>query len=162
MADALALRAHQKGLELIVDVDARVRPAVRGDSGRLRQILVNLIGNALKFTQHGEVVLRVNTEAAAPHDVLLHFSVTDTGSASRSIFRNAFSRRPRRPTAPRRVCMRHGLGLTIATQLVSLMGGRLWVESEAGQGSIFYLPPISERCGSPSLPRRLRQLICEI
>ena len=62
----MALRAHQKGLELIVDVDAEVPHAVRGDSGRLRQILVNLLGNAIKFTQQGEVVLRVTQQAATP------------------------------------------------------------------------------------------------
>jgi two-component system sensor histidine kinase/response regulator len=79
MANTLALRAHQKGLELIVDVDADVPSTLRGDPGRLRQILVNLLGNAIKFTHQGEVVLRVATEAATTQDVVLHFSVRDTG-----------------------------------------------------------------------------------
>ena len=78
-ANAVALRAHQKGLELIVDVDAAVPHTLRGDPGRLRQILVNLLGNAIKFTHQGEVVLRVTSEAATPPDVVLHFSVSDTG-----------------------------------------------------------------------------------
>ena len=78
-ANTVALRAHQKGLELIVDVDAAVPHTLRGDPGRLRQILVNLLGNAIKFTHHGEVVLRVTSEAATPQDVALHFSVRDTG-----------------------------------------------------------------------------------
>src|SRR6185503_2385452 len=78
----VALRAHQKGLELLVDVDANVPATVRGDPGRLRQVLVNLLGNAIKFTERGEVVLRVAREE--PHsgsgdDVMLHASVTDTG-----------------------------------------------------------------------------------
>jgi two-component system sensor histidine kinase/response regulator len=139
MADALALRAHQKGLELIVDVDVTVPTTVRSDPGRLRQILVNLIGNAIKFTQHGEVVLRVTTEAATPHDVLLHFSVTDTGvgiplDRQKRVF-EAFTQADGSTT---RTYGGTGLGLTIASQLVGLLGGRLWVESEAGQGSTFH------------------------
>ncbi len=78
-ANAVALRAHQKGLELIVDVGASVPRTVNGDPGRLRQILVNLLGNAIKFTQEGEVVLRVNRETATPAGVVLHFSIKDTG-----------------------------------------------------------------------------------
>jgi two-component system sensor histidine kinase/response regulator len=138
MADALALRAHQKGLELIVDVDATVPTAVRGDPGRLRQILVNLIGNAIKFTQRGEVVLHVTTEAATPPDALLHFSVRDTGvgiplDRQQRIF-EAFAQADGSTT---RTHGGTGLGLTIASQLVGLMGGRLSVESRAGQGSTF-------------------------
>src|SRR6202166_3678438 len=68
-ANAVALRAHQKGLELIVDVGAAVPQSLRGDPGRLRQILVNLLGNAIKFTRHGEVALRVTAEAAPPQGV---------------------------------------------------------------------------------------------
>src|SRR6185503_20427283 len=78
-ANTVALRAHQKGLELIVDVAAAVPHTLRGDPGRVRQILVNLLGNAIKFTQQGEVVLRVTGETATPQDVVLHFSVRDTG-----------------------------------------------------------------------------------
>jgi PAS domain S-box-containing protein len=139
MADALALRAHQKSLELIVDVDATVPTAVRGDPGRLRQILVNLIGNAIKFTERGEIVLRVTTEAATPRDVLLHFSVTDTGvgiplDRQKRIF-EAFTQADGSTT---RAYGGTGLGLTIASQLVGLMGGRLLVQSEADQGSTFH------------------------
>src|SRR6202035_5051083 len=80
-ANAVALKAHQKGLELIVDIGVAVPQTLRGDPGRLRQILVNLLGNAIKFTHQGEVVLRVTREAVTPADdvVLLHFSVRDTG-----------------------------------------------------------------------------------
>ena len=139
MADAVALRAHQKGLELIVDVDATVPPTVRGDPGRLRQILVNLIGNAIKFTHHGEVVLRVTTEAATPPGIVLHFSVADTGvgiplDRQKRVF-EAFTQADGSTT---RTYGGTGLGLTIATQLVALMGGRLWVESEVGKGSTFH------------------------
>jgi two-component system, sensor histidine kinase and response regulator len=139
MANTLALRAHQKSLELIVDVDADVPQTLRGDPGRLRQILVNLVGNAIKFTHHGEVVLRVTSEAATPQDVVLHFSVRDTGigiplDRQKSIF-EAFTQADGSTT---RTYGGTGLGLTISSQLVQLMGGRLWVESEAGQGSTFH------------------------
>jgi two-component system, sensor histidine kinase and response regulator len=139
MADAMSLRAHQKGLELIVDVDATVPPTVQGDPGRLRQILVNLIGNAIKFTSHGEVVLRVTTEALTPQGVVLHFSVADTGvgiplDRQKRVF-EAFTQADGSTT---RTHGGTGLGLTIATQLVALMGGRLWVESEVGKGSTFH------------------------
>ena len=138
-ANAVALRAHQKGLELIVDVDADVPHTVRGDPGRLRQILVNLLGNAIKFTHQGEVVLRVTREAATPQDVVLHFSVRDTGvgiplDRQKSVF-EAFTQADGSMT---RTYGGTGLGLTISSQLVQLMGGRLWVESEAGQGSTFH------------------------
>jgi two-component system sensor histidine kinase/response regulator len=139
MANALALKAHQKGLELIVDVDADVPQALRGDPGRLRQILVNLLGNAIKLTHQGEVVLRVTREAATPQEVVLHFCVRDTGvgiplDRQKSVF-EAFTQADGSTT---RTYGGTGLGLTISSQLVQLMGGRLSVESEAGQGSTFH------------------------
>ena len=138
-ANAVALRAHQQGLELIVDVDAAVPNTLRGDPGRLRQILVNLLGNAIKFTPKGEVVLRVTNEAATPHDVVLHFSVRDTGvgiplDRQKRVF-EAFTQADGSVT---RTYGGTGLGLTISSQLAHLMGGRLWVESEAGSGSTFH------------------------
>ena len=138
-ANTVALRAHQKGLELIVDVDASVPHTLRADPGRLRQILVNLLGNAIKFTHQGEVVLRVTREAATPPEGVLHFSVRDTGVGipldhQESIF-EAFTQADGSVT---RTYGGTGLGLTIASHLVQLMGGRLWVESEAGRGSTFH------------------------
>jgi signal transduction histidine kinase/DNA-binding response OmpR family regulator len=138
-ANAVALRAHQKGLELIVDVGAAVPQRLRGDPGRLRQILVNLLGNAIKFTPQGEVLLRVTPEVATPQDVVLHFSVRDTGvgiplDRQQRIF-EAFTQADGSTT---RTYGGTGLGLTISSQLVHLMGGRLWVESEAGRGSTFH------------------------
>jgi two-component system sensor histidine kinase/response regulator len=138
-ANAVALRAHQKGLELIVDVGANVPRTVNGDPGRLRQILLNLLGNAIKFTHQGEVVLRVTAEASTPPDNVLHFSIRDTGvgippDRQQKIF-EAFTQ------ADGSVTRTHGgtgLGLTISSQLVQLMGGRLWLESQAGKGSTFH------------------------
>jgi two-component system, sensor histidine kinase and response regulator len=138
-ATAVSLRAHQKGLEVIVDVDAAVPHTLRGDVGRLRQILVNLLGNAIKFTPRGEVVLRVTREASAPPDVVLQFSVSDTGvgiplDRQKSVF-EAFTQADGSVT---RTYGGTGLGLTISSQLVQLMGGRLSVESEPGRGSTFH------------------------
>jgi two-component system, sensor histidine kinase and response regulator len=137
-ANTVAWRAHQKGLELIVDVDAAVPVTLSGDAGRLRQVLVNLLGNAIKFTARGEVVLRVTSEAATPENVL-HFSVRDTGvgiplDRQKSIF-EAFTQADSSTT---RTYGGTGLGLTISSKLVQLMGGRIWVESEEGRGSGFH------------------------
>src|SRR6185503_2342471 len=139
-ANTIALKAQQKGLEVIVDVDAAIPHTLRGDPGRMRQILVNLLGNAIKFTEQGEVVLRVTREAAtSQEEVVLHFSVRDTGlgipkDRQKSIF-EAFTQADGSTT---RTYGGTGLGLTISSQLVELMGGRLWVESEVGKGSTFH------------------------
>jgi PAS domain S-box-containing protein len=138
-AGAVALRAHQKGLELIVDIDAAVPLTLRGDPGRLRQILLNLLGNAIKFTDQGEVVLRVTSAVTTPGDAVLSFSISDTGvgiprDRQESIF-EAFTQVDGSTT---RKYGGTGLGLTISSKLVDLMGGRISVESEAGRGSTFF------------------------
>jgi two-component system, sensor histidine kinase and response regulator len=139
IANSVALRAHQKGLELIVDLDAAMPDRLNGDVGRLRQILVNLLGNAIKFTSQGEVVLCVKTEAVTPQDVVMHVSVKDTGvgiplDRQKSVF-EAFTQVDGSVT---RTYGGTGLGLTISTQLVRLMGGQLSLESEPGMGSNFH------------------------
>jgi signal transduction histidine kinase/CheY-like chemotaxis protein len=138
-ARSVALRAHQKGLELIVDVESTVPNAVRADPGRLRQVLVNLLGNAIKFTDQGEIVLRVATEAPTANGVVLHVSVKDTGigiplERQQSIF-EAFTQADGSVT---RKYGGSGLGLTISSRIVQLMGGRLWLASEPGRGSTFH------------------------
>ena len=138
-AKTFALRAHEKGLELIVDVQPDVPGTLIGDPARLRQVFVNLIGNAIKFTRQGEVVLRVKTESQAENIAVLHFSITDTGigipeDRQKAIF-EAFTQ------ADNSMTRRYGgtgLGLTISSHLAEMMGGRLWVESEAGKGSTFH------------------------
>jgi two-component system, sensor histidine kinase and response regulator len=139
-ANALAWKAHQNGLELIVDVDEGVPLALRGDPGRLRQILVNLIGNAIKFTPHGEVVLRVNSEAGmTPPDVALHFAISDTGiGIATDRLQSVFEAFTQADGSTTRAYGGTGLGLTISSKLVQLMGGRVWVESKAGTGSTFH------------------------
>jgi two-component system, sensor histidine kinase and response regulator len=135
----LSLRAHQKGLELAFEIEPNVADALIGDPGRLRQIIVNLVGNSIKFTEHGEVVVHVATESKTADDVQLHFTVADTGigiAADKltSIF-EAFNQADGSMT---RKYGGTGLGLTISSRLVGLMGGRIWVDSEPGKGSRFH------------------------
>ncbi len=138
MLRALAMRAHAKGLELVCDIDADVPMAVVGDPGRLRQILINLIGNAIKFTEHGEVVLRLSLVSAAPDRCEVSFTVVDTGigiqtAKLKSIF-EAFSQED--STITRRYGGT-GLGLSISARLVEALGGAIAVRSEVGRGSEF-------------------------
>ncbi|MGI8671835.1 MAG: ATP-binding protein, partial [Luteitalea sp.] len=139
----LALRAHQKGLELSCEIGDRVPPVVVADGQRIRQVLFNLIGNAVKFTHHGEVVVSVDARAAAnaavdPASLELVFQVRDTGvgvaRAQHQLIFAAFSQADGSTT---RRYGGTGLGLTISARLVEMMGGRLWIESEPGKGSIF-------------------------
>ena len=135
----LALRAYHKGLELACHIRSEVPEALAGDPLRLRQVVVNLVGNAIKFTDRGEVVLRVEPESQLDGEVRLHFSVTDTGIGippeKQKLIFEAFSQADSSTT---RRYGGTGLGLAISQQLVELMGGRIWVESHAGQGSIFH------------------------
>lgn len=138
-AATLALRAHKQGLELACHVLPDVPDQLIGDPGRLWQILVNLIGNAIKFTEQGEVVLRVERQWQVEDVVCLHFAVSDTGigippDKQAELF-NAFSQVDSSTT---RRYGGTGLGLAISSQLVAMMGGRIWVESEVGVGSTFH------------------------
>ena len=135
----LAPRAHQKGLELACHVLPDVPLSLGGDPGRLRQIIVNLVGNAVKFTATGEVAVQVDTEAREEERVVLHFIVRDTGigiptDKQATIF-ESFTQADASTT---RRFGGTGLGLAIASQLVGLMGGRIWVESEPDVGSKFH------------------------
>ncbi len=135
----LALRAREKGLQLLCDVAPQVPTRLIGDATRLRQVLVNLLGNAVKFTSCGEVRLKVHIESEAEDDVYLHFAVSDTGVGippeKQQIIFNAFEQADGSTT---RVYGGTGLGLAIASSLVELMGGRIWVESEVGRGTTFH------------------------
>jgi two-component system, sensor histidine kinase and response regulator len=136
---AVGLRARDKGLAMHCDIEPDVPLAVVGDPGRLRQILVNLIGNAIKFTKTGAIQVRVACESADAEGTLLHFSVADSGigiapNKLGSIF-EAFSQEDSSTT---RRFGGTGLGLTISARLVEALGGRMWVESELGRGSVFH------------------------
>jgi len=154
---ALSYRAHQKGLELIYEVQPDVPEALVGDPGRIRQIIVNLVGNSIKFTERGEIFVSVEKESETPDSVRLHFAVKDTGvgipaDKQGKIF-EAFSQAD---GSMARVYGGTGLGLTICTRLVGMMDGRIWVESELGKGSTFhFLISLTVRQGSPSRPSHL-------
>ena len=136
---AFALRAAEKAIELTCEVHPDVPSMVRADAGRLRQVITNLLGNALKFTAHGEVGLRVEKNAACDNHLELHFIVSDTGIGipveKQKLIFDAFSQAD---TSMSRRYGGTGLGLTISSRLVQLMGGRIWVESEPGRGSSFH------------------------
>jgi two-component system, sensor histidine kinase and response regulator len=153
---SLAVGAQQKGLEVAYEIAADVPEALVGDAGRLRQVLVNLISNAVKFTTQGEVVLRVAKEERAGDAVRLRFSVQDTGvgipTEKQSMIFEAFTQADSSTT---RKYGGTGLGLAISTQLVALMGGRLWVESQPGRGSTFHFT-IQLRVGHDSETRITR------
>ncbi|MGH9470286.1 MAG: response regulator [Terriglobia bacterium] len=136
----LAVRAHQQGLELACRLDPSLQEIVEGDPGRLRQILVNLAGNAIKFTPAGEVVVSAEAEPGGAEGTLgVRFSVRDTGPGipqeKQHVIFEAFTQADNSST---RRFGGTGLGLTIASQLVQMMSGRIWLESEPGRGSTFH------------------------
>jgi two-component system sensor histidine kinase/response regulator len=159
----LSLRAHQKGLELAFEIDPHVPDGLIGDPGRLRQIVVNLVGNAVKFTEQGEVVLRVLPESRSSEAIELHFVVTDTGIGIAADKQTAiFEAFKQADGSMTRKYGGTGLGLTISSRLVELMGGRLWVESEPEKGSRFHftarfaLQKTASRIVVPRDPEALR------
>jgi PAS domain S-box-containing protein len=145
----LAGRAHEKGLELACFVPPDLRDFVVGDPVRLRQVILNLVGNAIKFTEKGEVVLRVEVEPPVPGSlenaereaggISLHFAVSDTGigipADKQDLIFEPFSQAD---TSTTRRYGGTGLGLSISARLIEMMNGRLWLESEAGKGSTFH------------------------
>jgi two-component system, sensor histidine kinase and response regulator len=164
---ALSFRADQKKLELIYEVDPGVPETVLGDCGRIRQVLINLVGNAIKFTEKGEISVSVTSKQsespASP--VAVHFAIRDTGigiprEKQARIF-EAFSQADGSMT---RKYGGTGLGLTICKRIVELMDGQIWLESEEGSGSTFHfvvrLAPAEASAASPHpvAPERLREL----
>jgi len=136
---SLAVQAHRKGIELVSLVDAGVPDRVQGDPMRLRQVLVNLVGNAIKFTARGEVVVRVHPESQLGGEVMLHVEVRDTGigvpDEKRRVLFRAFEQ------ADSSMARRYGgtgLGLAISSRLVELLGGRIWHEPDPRGGSVFH------------------------
>ena len=157
-AEILALRAHEKGLELNSRIAPNAPGTLVGDPVRLRQVLTNLVGNAIKFTDRGEVSIDVEYRPGSPSRGTLEFRVSDTGigipeDKLESIFENF----TQIDSSSRRVHGGAGLGLAIAGRLARLMGGRLWVDSTLGQGSTFYFtaqvraPETTEGSPTPAL-----------
>jgi signal transduction histidine kinase/DNA-binding response OmpR family regulator len=151
----LAVRGAEKGLELVTTLSPGLPDEIVGDPVRLKQIVTNLVGNAIKFTDHGHVVLAVREDARQPGCTRLHFSVSDTGigipaGKRQSIF-DAFSQADGSTT---RRYGGTGLGLAISSTLVHMMGGRIWVESEVGRGSAFHFSAAFDLTGKVRVDTR--------
>jgi signal transduction histidine kinase/DNA-binding response OmpR family regulator len=167
----MAVSAHTKSLELLYDNRTDLPEAVLGDGGRLRQVVVNLLGNAIKFTEAGEIVLTVVDVQPSEHGFSAHFSVSDTGigvsEESRDRIFGAFVQADGSHT---RRYGGTGLGLSISSRLVGLMGGRMWVESEIGRGSTFHFTanfgipvsaPAKRRIAEPEILHGLSVLVVD-
>jgi PAS domain S-box-containing protein len=148
--EPLALSAQQKGLELCLEISPAVPGILQGDPGRLRQVIVNLLGNAIKFTEQGEVVLKVERLSEELGNLCLHFSVRDTGIGippeKHEVIFEPFAQAD---GSTKRRFGGTGLGLTICSRLVEMMGGKIWLESEVGKGSTFHFTA----CFRSTVPR---------
>jgi PAS domain S-box-containing protein len=146
----LALTAHKKGLELLCHVPPTLPERVVGDLSRLRQIILNLVSNAIKFTEKGEVAVEVKEEARTEREIILHFIVRDTGiGIPPGKLESIFQPFVQADASLTRKYGGTGLGLAITSQLVNLMGGKIWVESELGKGSTFHF---TVKLGLPEKP----------
>lgn len=136
---ALAVRAHEKGLELAVHMPMDIPHGLRGDPTRIRQVLFNLVGNAIKFTEQGEVIVDVEQQWQTDEEIGLQFAVTDTGiGIPKDRLKKIFESFTQVDASMARRFGGSGLGLTITAELVRLMDGKLWVKSNLGKGSTFY------------------------
>jgi signal transduction histidine kinase/DNA-binding response OmpR family regulator len=135
----VALRADEKGLELLCEISPEVPAFIAGDPSRLRQIILNLVGNAVKFTEKGEVAIKVHAELLEDQSSTLHFTVSDTGiGVAAEKLESIFESFSQADTSTTREFGGTGLGLTISRRLSQMMGGRIWAESTPGNGSCFH------------------------
>jgi signal transduction histidine kinase len=150
-------RARRKGLEVSASVSEEAREKLRGDPARLRQVLLNLVTNALKFTERGEVVARVSVNESSEHGIRLLFEVQDTGiGLSPEALPNLFQPFVQADGSITRKYGGTGLGLAISKQLIEMMGGRIGVDSELGRGSRFWFTARFERAAETrALPRQV-------
>jgi len=163
MITGVALLAEKKGLELAYHIPSDVPDRVKGDPGRLRQILTNLLSNSIKFTQKGEVVVTVNLEEKHAEKVRLHIQVRDTGiGIPADKLKVIFAPFTQADTSATRIYGGTGLGLAITSQLVELMGGNIWVESELEKGSTFHFTvslELQTTVEAPPVPARYEDLL---
>ena len=139
VADILAIRAHEKGLEYITQIQPEIPSLLCGDPGRLRQILINLVGNAIKFTDKGEIMVLVSLEDENTNHVTIRFSVSDTGiGIPKNDVDRLFESFSQADSSTTRKFGGTGLGLAISKHLSELMGGQIGAESEEGKGSTFW------------------------
>jgi PAS domain S-box-containing protein len=154
---AISLQAFRKGLELTYDIDSRVLDVLVGDPVRLRQVLLNLVGNAIKFTEAGEVDVTVDIERQDEDQVCLHFAVRDTGvGIAEDRLQHVFDAFAQADSSTTRKYGGTGLGLSISRRLIELMGGHVWVESRVGQGSTFHFTASFIRGHESLLPQSPR------
>jgi PAS domain S-box-containing protein len=156
----LAMRAHKKGLKLACHIAASVPDNLLADGGRLQQIVINLVGNAIKFTQSGEITVRVTEEARTGEDVVLRFAVSDMGiGIPAERFGVIFAPFEQADGSTARKYGGTGLGLAITSRLVEMMGGRIGVESEVGRGSTFHFTARFGLAANPIKPSELLKAI---
>ena len=138
ISNMISTKAEEKGLELIFDIDNNVPAIIKGDPLRLGQVIINLMNNAVKFTDKGEVVLKTTMLPSLDGKTLLQFVIIDTGiGLTGNQIKKLFKPFSQADSSTSRKYGGTGLGLTISKQLVELMGGSIWVESEYGKGSRF-------------------------
>jgi PAS domain S-box-containing protein len=169
MLKPLVVRAQQKNLGLVVHVQPETPDSIHGDRGRLQQVLFNLVGNAIKFTERGGIEIQILVASRTPHTVTIHFSIADTGiGIPEEKLEFIFDPFEQVDGSMDRRFGGTGLGLTICRRLVGMMGGRIWVESRIGQGSVFHFTicvGLDDRTGSDALelqvaePRTPMQLL---
>jgi PAS domain S-box-containing protein len=153
IADMVAVGAQDKGLELTALVDADVPSMLRGDPGRLRQTIVNLTGNAVKFTEQGQIVIRISRVIEDEQTVTLRFAVSDTGiGIPKERLAAVFAPFVQVDSSTTRKYGGTGLGLAISRQLAELMGGRIGCESESGKGSTFWFTAMFEKQAADAIP----------
>lgn len=159
--DLVASKAAEKGLELAYFLESGMPHEIIGDEIRLRQILINLLGNAVKFTEKGEVVLSVSSYPAENGKIELHFSIKDSGiGISQENMGKLFQSFSQVDSSSTRYYGGTGLGLAISRRLVEMMGGRIWVESELGRGSTFHFTMISEAVQNEEPPQPRDLILC--
>jgi two-component system sensor histidine kinase/response regulator len=158
----LGFRAQNKGLELVYEVDPAVPPVLFGDPGRVRRVIYNLVGNAVKFTERGEILVTVRQESRSSDNICLQVSVTDTGiGVPHEQRKNIFQPFSQADASTTRKYGGTGLGLPIVSRLVELMQGKVWLESEPGKGSTFYFTvsmKVHEKVAANTAPLHLESL----
>jgi len=156
VADLMALKAHEKGLEFISNIHRQVPLLLFGDPGRLRQILINLAGNAIKFTEKGEIAIHVSLEEKDKTHATIRFEIIDTGiGIPHDRMEQLFKPFSQLDSSSTREFCGTGLGLTISKQLSEMMGGRIGVESQKGKGSKFWFTAVFEKQFEPSRKREI-------